>query len=296
VLVVPTATPITAPTTISGTQRFGLLYINYRNTGNTASRTDDTYITAESNFNVGGYAPYPFLQYRFGASGRANGAFRGRDLRINYTNLDRPPVGFRYASWLIDDRTGRQVRIGPLRSPAPASRVLDDADVGTGPDYTRDGIVAAEVRANADSLGVEWDDFTRYVLLLEYKAGPPPARAPKTEVIAGDVPLSVSSRHPSTGKLYGTVKKAGQALVNATLFLTGQDNDQVLQTTTSDNTGAFRFRAVPVGSFNLNVIPAGDVTVRSTTPVSIGRHKIAGNTPGDSLLVGDSVFVNVAVP
>ena len=289
VVVTATTNPLTAGQTVAPSDRNGFLFAVFRNTKNTVLASDD--IFADAAFTAGSFAVNPSRLFRFGAAGAVNGAIRGREIRINFRGLVRPPQGFRYASWLIDARTGRNVRLGELRTPEPGSISLNDADIATGSFVTRDGILAAEVRANADSLNIEFDDFTRYALVLEVK-GAVPARAPGWEVLVGPIPESVSSRHPSSGSLSGTVtSQSGAPVAGTTLYLTGVDLSFPLLVTAADATGAFRFRSVNVGSYTLNAIPRGDTQVRASVPVTIGS---APDSTG--AVRGNAVVVQVTIP
>jgi hypothetical protein len=285
VVVRVTTAPLTAPEAISGTQRVGFMWAMFRDTKGTAVTTDDTF--------AGAFAVFSGSRYRFAPGGAITAAIRGDEIRINYRLLPRPPEGFRYASWLIDARTGQHVRIGELRTPEPGSVSLNDADVGTPGErsyLTRDGILFAEVRGNAQTLGIKFDDFTRYALVLEAK-GAAPARAPGWEILVGAIPQSVASRHPAAGKLTGTVTStSGSAVTGTTIYLTGVNLPNPLLVTSADAAGKFRFNTVNVGSYTLHAIPAGQTTVVTTLPVTLGTT-VTGTTTK-----GDSVHVNVTIP
>jgi len=220
-------------------------------------------------------------------SGSQNGSFFGDAIRANFTNLIRPPEGFQYAGWLIDDRTGREVRIGTLQTPVPENRSLVNADIETGSFLTGSAILAAQLRGDTASLGnIRWDDFTRFVLLLEPKGTP--SRASSANVIQALIPNSVAVRHPGSGKLYGQVTVGGAPASRFFSHLTGAQapRETPLLVTTSDDEGNWRFRSIPVGSYVVNAIPSGDSQVRAQLPVTIGATGA----------VGDSVFVTIAVP
>lgn len=289
VVITVTSNPLTAGVPLAPTARTGFLFAQFRDTKGTVATSDDSY--AGSSFTAGSFAVNRGSLFRFGASASVNGAIRGRELRINYRGLTRPPQGFRYVSWLIDARTGTQVRLGELKTPEPGAVSLADADIATAPFLTPDGIVAGEVRANADSLGVEFDNFTRYSLVLEAK-GAPPARAPGWEVMVGPIPQSVASRHPAPGTLTGTVTSTSSApVLGTTLYLTGVGLSNTLLVTNADATGAFRFRSVNVGTYTLHAIPKNGTADAATTPITIGSHRDAAG-----VVRGDSVHVQVTIP
>lgn len=289
VVVTATTAPRTAGERMAPTDRVGFLFAVFRDTKGTVATSDDAF--AGGPFIAGSFAMNPSRLFRFGAAGAVNGAIRGREIRINFRGLVRPPQGFRYASWLIDARTGQNVRLGELRTPEPGSVSLNDADIGTASYLTRDGILNAEVRANADSLGIEFDDFTRYALVLEVKGAAPP-RAPGWEVMVGPIPESVSSRHPGSGSLSGTVTStSGAPVAGTTVYLAGAGLSYPLLVTNADATGTYRFRSVNVGSYTLNAIPVGDTQVRVSVPVTIGT-----TTTATGAVRGDSVVVNIVIP
>lgn len=289
VVVMATASPLTSSVRVDPTQRMGFLYAMFRDTKNTVLTTDDTY--AGANFTIGSFAVNRSRVLRFSTSASVNGAIRGRDIRINYRGLTRPPEGMRYASWLIDGRTGAQVRLGELRTPEPGSVSLADADISSAAYLTPDGIVNAEVRANADALGIEFDDFTRYALVLEAK-GPPPARAPGWEIMAGQIPQSVANRHPTPGVLTGVVTStSGAPVLGTTLYLTGVGLTNTLIVTNAAADGKYKFRTVNVGSYTLHVIPKNGTVEAANAAVTIGTHKDAAGATR-----GDSVNVNVTIP
>lgn len=288
VVVVVTPNPLVTGTQIAPTSRTGFLFAMFRDTKGTVPTTDDTF--GGTTFTIGSWTVNRGSLFRFGAVGSVNGAIRGRDLRINYRGLLRPPQGFRYASWLIDSRTGAQVRIGELRTPEPGSTSLADADIGNAAYLTRDGIVSAEVRANADDLGIEFDNFSRYALVLEAK-GSPPARAPGWEIMVGPIPQSVASRHPSPGTITGNVTRTGGGTVTGTtLYLTGVGLSNTLAVTNADATGFFRFRTANVGTYTLHAIAPGGTSDAATQTVTVGTHlDPAGITRGDSVHVAVTI-------
>jgi hypothetical protein len=279
VVVAVSPTAVTAPGRLERTVRRGFLSGRYRNAANNSF--------SNPTFTFGSFAIDANRRLPFVVSGSQNGAFWGDQIRVNFRNLIRPPEGFQYAGWLIDDRTGREVRIGTLSTPPPENRSLANADVENGSFLSGSAVLAAQLRGDTASLGdIRWDDFTRFALLLEPKGTP--TKASSALVIAAQIPNAVATRHPGAGKLYGTVTDGGAPAVNATIYVTGAQASlpAPLLTTTSDEEGNWRFRSIPVGSYIVNAIPAGDTQVRAQVPVTIGA---TGQ-------VGDSVFVTVAIP
>jgi hypothetical protein len=279
-----TTSPVGAGT-LSATTRRGFLSARYRNGATNAF--------ANGSFTFGSWAINTVRRLPFNQSGSLlNGAFWGRAMRINVNGLVRPPEGWRYATWLIDDRTGSAVRTGGLLTPVPGDRSLDNADVETTADETDQGIIGAQSRGYADSVAggpIEFDNFTRVEILLEPKGAGVPAVPSGALVIGGPVPVSVSSRHPGSGKLSGTVTSAGSnAVANATIVLTGVGSIYPLVVTNADNTGAFLIRSINVGTYSISATAAGDSVAGAAKTITIGS-KLAS----DGSLVGDSVSVAV---
>ncbi|MEJ7809175.1 MAG: carboxypeptidase-like regulatory domain-containing protein [Gemmatimonadaceae bacterium] len=282
VVVVVTTSPATAATRIDAATKRGFLWARYRNTGVTpvAFATTGTFTFGTFAINSAGRLAYTI-------QGTAIGAFYGDQFRANFSKLIRPPEGFQYVAWLIDERTGKQLRLGGLETPVPERRSLVNSDVEQGSSLTDVAIFAAQLRAPVDTA----DNYTRFVLLLEPKGGSV-AVAGGAEAFAAAIPVSVSSRHPAAGKLFGTVQStSSKPVANTTLYLTGVGFTNPLQVAVADATGAFRFRTVNTGAYILNVIPPGDNTVRSKIPVTIAARRKSANE-----VVGDSIFVMVTIP
>lgn len=270
---------------LSGATRMGFLYGRYRNSA-TATPTYSNPTLTFGSFAINSAARLPF-----NVSGQSDAAFYGDQIRVNLQGLVRPPVGFRYAGWLIDDRTNTAVRIGGLLTPVPENKPLDDADVGTGTYLSDVGILKAQVRGDRIALGnINFEDFTRFALLLEPIGSAVPTRPSAALVHAGNVPASVATRSAAPGKIFGTVTSASGKASNTTLFLAGPTTGTAVLVTNADASGAFRFRTVPTGRYRLYAIPFGDATARDSTTITIaGKQTAAG-------LVGDSVFVTLRVP
>ena len=278
--------------TLDRTTRRGFLYGRYRDAKGTPARGDDTFAGGALTF--GSFAINSLTRLPFVKSGTLlKGAFRGRELRMTMLGLVRPPEGWRYATWLLDDRTGRQVRLGNLVSPVPADRSLEDADVENTSDETSVGILSAQVRGFADSVAggpIEFDDFTRVALLIEPKGGTAPQSiASSALVIGGSVPASVATRHPSAGRLFGVVNSGIGNFKNTAIYLTGVGQIYPLLVTSSDSTGAFKIRSINVGTYTLNAVPKDSTVAKFTGPVTIGKN------PADPT-VGDSIFVTINIP
>ena len=282
VVVVVTTSPATAATRFDPATRRGFLWARYRNAGVTPVAFAST-----GTLTFGSFSITSAMRLAFSIQGTAIGAFYGDQFRANFSKLIRPPEGFQYVAWLLDERTGKQLRLGGLETPVPERRSLVNSDVETGSSLTDVAIFAAQLRAPVDTA----DNYTRFVLLLEPKAGPA-AVAGGAEAFAAPIPVSVSSRHPGAGKLFGTVgSTSSRPVANTTLYLTGVGFTNPLQVAVADATGAFRFRTVNTGSYVLNAIPPGDTQARSSTPVTIAAVRNSSNE-----VVGDSVFVTVTIP
>jgi len=219
-------------------------------------------------------------------------SFWGEQVRIDLRNLTRPPAGFRYAVWLVDDRTGTATRLSGLIAPLPDNRSLDDADVGNAPWYTATMIPEARVRADMGALGVVPQDFTMLAVVLEpYGGYAPPSRPGTSYVLSAAMPSSVASRSATPGKVAGTVTSAsGKPVLNTTVFLRGINMTVPNQATSAAATGGWQFPSVPTGVFKAYAIPVGDVAPRDSATVTVGAKLVNGK------LTGDSVFVTLRIP
>ncbi|HUE86001.1 MAG TPA: hypothetical protein VMO26_07985 [Vicinamibacterales bacterium] len=211
--------------------------------------------------------------------------FWGDDLIANFELILRPPEGFRYVGWLVDDRTGSQQRVGGLATPPPERRSLVNADVEAGSFLTEDAIVEAQLRQPVTTP----DNYTRFVVVLEPKGSAGAPRASLAEVFAAAIPRSISVRHPGAGKLAGKVTSTSASTVDSsTVYLTAPNRPEPLLVNITNATGDFLFRTVNVGEYTVKVIPPGDSIVRDSTNITIGV--------ADGATVGDSVFVSLTIP
>lgn len=243
------------------------------------------------SLTFGSFAVNSAARLNFAVAGNYDGAFRGDRLILNLRQLVRPPEGFQYAVWLFNFRAGTYTRVGSLSKPvAPYdSATMRIADVAaTGPqNYLADNyIIEATVRAQVDS-AMNYDQIS--VVLEPKGASDVPDFPSAIVVVTGSVPPSVTSHLPTNGMLFGKLTGSPASTQNATVFLTSGSTLPVL-TTASDANGDFRFRSVIPGSYTVNVIPAGNNTVRATAPVTVTKTAVPGG------FRGDSVFVTIPVP
>jgi len=221
-----------------------------------------------------------------------NANFWGDWVRLDFRNLIRPPAGFRYAAWLMDERTGTATRLGGILSPVPDNLPLDDADLGTGKWYTSAGILEAQVRGDMKALNIVPQDYTFITLALEpYGGTAVPVRPGLSYVLSASIPNSVNSRSATPGKVFGTVVSGtGKSLANTTVYLQGINMTVPGQVASATSTGTWQFRAVPTGVYKAYAIPFGDATIRDSATVTIGSKQVSGT------LVGDSLFVTLRIP
>jgi hypothetical protein len=268
VIVAVSTTPLSGAVTLGADEQRGFL-----------SRR----LTSDGTLAAGTWSINSSLRRPFSIQGTGISAFVGDDLRATFERILRPPEGFHYVGWLVDERTGINLRLGGLLTPVPESRPLDDADLENGSFLTDVAIVNSQLRSPVDVA----DNYTRFVLVLEPKGAAGMTRAPRTEVLQGTVPTSVASRHPGAGKLYGQVTGSG-SVDSTTLYLTGRGLTNPLLVRLSGPDGSFAFRTVQIGDYTLNAIPLGDSVVRASADVSITY------TPGAA--AGDSIFVTLNIP
>ena len=271
IVVVVTTSPASGAVTLGPDDQFGFL--------SEELEVDDD----PMGLDAGTWSINEALRLPYSIQGTGISAFFGEDLRATFERLLRPPEGFQYVGWLIDERTGINLRLGGLLTPVPENRPLDNADTEDGSFLTDVAIVNSQLRATID----DQDNYTRFALVLEPKGAAPMDRAPRTEVLTGTVPTSVASRHPSAGKLYGQVTGSG-SVDSTTLYLTGRGLTTPLLVRLSDADGNFAFRTVQIGDYTLHAIPLGDSVVRASTDVSI--------THTEGAAAGDSIYVTLAIP
>ncbi len=292
ILVTVTSALVIAPGRLERVTRKGFLVARFRDAKGTPSRTDDTFALSGS-FTFGSWTINASTRQPFSGPGSARGGFRGTNIYVTFNSLIRPPEGFQYAAWLIDDRTGRQVRLGTLVTPFPDLQSLANFDVDSGSFRTSGAIVQSQLRANADSLGVVFDDFTRFALLLEPKgSSTPPSSASAIFVVTAAIPQSVSSRHSAPGQVSGTVTSgSGASVTGTTLILANPTTAQALLVANADATGKFLFRVVNVGAYKLYAVPPGSATPSDSASITVGKIRAA-----DGSSVGDTVRVTLRIP
>ncbi|HEY3286877.1 MAG TPA: hypothetical protein VGJ96_07115 [Gemmatimonadaceae bacterium] len=221
-----------------------------------------------------------------------NASFWGDQIRLSFRNLIRPPAGFRYAAWLVDERTGTATRVGGILSPVPENAPLDDADLGTGQWYNSVGVLEAQVRGDMKALNVQPQDYSFLALVLEpYGGTAVPTRPGVAYVLSATIPNSVASRSATPGKIFGTVtSSSGKSPLNTTVYLQGINMTVPGQIGSASATGTWQFRAVPTGTYKVYAIPLGDAVIRDSTTVTVGSKKV------NNVLTGDSVFVTLRIP
>jgi hypothetical protein len=274
----------TIPATVAVGQRTGFLSFRYH--------TGATYAIANSTFgswsrNTADRLPFAVSAYVVAAT------FWGDQVRLDFRNLIRPPAGFRYAAWMVDERTGTAVRLGGLLSPVPENKPLDDADLGTNAWYTSVGILESQVRGDMKALNIVPQDFTFLTVALEpYGGTAPPARPGLSYVLSAAIPTSVVTRSASPGKVFGSLtSNTGKSLLNTTIYLQGSGAQVPGLVNSASATGTWQFRAVPTGTYKVYAIPFGDNVIRDSATVNVTSHKAT-----DGSLVGDSVFVALKIP
>jgi hypothetical protein len=221
-----------------------------------------------------------------------NANFWGDQIRLSFRNLIRPPAGFRYAAWLVDERTGTATRVGGILSPVPDNSPLDDADLGSGQWYNNVGILESQVRGDMKALNVVPQDYSFLALVLEpYGGTATPTRPGVAYVLSASIPNSVASRSATPGKVFGAVtSNSGKSLLNTTVYLQGINMTVPGQVASATSTGTWQFRAVPTGVYKVYAIPFGDAAIRDSATVTVGSKKVNG------VLTGDSLFVTLRIP
>ena len=101
--------------------------------------------------------------------------------------IARPPRGFFYELWLVDEGRTRRVRLGELLTPAPEFASLMDADVQDGPFVARGEIIKAGRYVRWADLQATPDQFADLLVALKPKVGVT-EEMPETVVYAAAVP------------------------------------------------------------------------------------------------------------
>ncbi|MBX9929645.1 MAG: carboxypeptidase-like regulatory domain-containing protein [Gemmatimonadaceae bacterium] len=267
----------TANATVAAGARWGFSYGRYRAGTSFSSPT----------LTFGQYANATADRFPFAIVGGATGSFWGDQVRVRVRSLIRPPLGFKYVAWLIDDRTGITYRLGSLVSPVPENAPLDGVDATQCAFCTRDVITDAQIRYTGAP--VAFDAYSRITLLLEPKGSADATVPGLSGVLGATMPTSIASRTPGAGKLAGTVTSRTTNPVNgATVYLRGSTSNIPALVGNAGANGVFLFRSVPIGSYKLLSIAPGGTTPSDSVNVVIAAK------PGST--VGDSVNVTIRIP
>lgn len=278
-VIVRVANPVAAAGTLGATEWYGFLSGRYRS---------GTTFTTTTALTFGRWSIASAQRLPFSAQAVTSGGFWGDQVRFNFRNLIRPPVGFKYAAWLLDSRTGIQVRLGELVTGNPENAPITDADVGTGANYSPVSIINSQIRGNTATIGVKPEDYDFVTILLEPVGTANVSKPGLTYVMAASIPLSVSSRSATPGKLFGTV--TGTNVVGTTIHVTGATSINPLLITNAAANGSFAFRAIPTGTYKVYATPVGLTSPRDSVTVTIGSRRVNG------VLTGDSTFVTLRKP
>jgi hypothetical protein len=92
-------------------------------------------------------------------------------LSVGLERLARPPLGYYYAVWLVNQESGITVPLGEITTPPPQFASLRDADIATGEFVTESEIFAAAKWAEWSELPSDFKSFTHVYVTLEPKDG-----------------------------------------------------------------------------------------------------------------------------
>lgn len=136
-------------------------------------------------------------QRTWGLGGAGKGALFGNELRILFSDLPRPPVGYQYVGWLSSGDTAfARLPDATFTSPPPNYVVLDKADVDASisPVIKPETILEAmskfclrKQEAGCSGPFAHTPPYTGFTLTLEPKAGTQTTPAP-TSVLTGGIP------------------------------------------------------------------------------------------------------------
>jgi hypothetical protein len=94
--------------------------------------------------------------------------------------IARPPLGFFYEVWLVDEAGAGRLRLGEVLTPGPEFASLRDADVADGEFVTRGEMLRAARYHRWADLGATPDQFAALVIVLKSK-----------DAVADELPMTV---------------------------------------------------------------------------------------------------------
>ena len=106
---------------------------------------------------------------------------------VGLERLARPPLGYFYGVWLVNEEDGSTLELGEITTPPPDFASLLDADITTGAFVTGGEILAAAKFAVWAELGADFANFTHVRVTLEPKNGAPGVMS-ETVILEASVP------------------------------------------------------------------------------------------------------------
>ncbi|MCU0619006.1 MAG: hypothetical protein MUF40_03750 [Gemmatimonadaceae bacterium] len=248
------------------------LWVQYRDQRGTQPRGDDTVFTADTLRGSFGTFRSPARREVFVARGGGRATLwdlfstSGQAPIISFeaTDLTRPPVGYRYTTYLHDERTGLWQTFGfPVDG---AGQPLFDADT------TRDSTVAVLRASFSPDTGQRAiREFTEAALLLEPKSvSLPPAGAVTvpgiTAAVRGAFPAPITAQRPAAGTVRVLVTRSLQTgnpepNIGVVILGAGADFNTLLGNRNTDVNGTASFTGVPTGRTRVLIVPPAGRTV-----------------------------------
>lgn len=101
-------------------------------------------------------------------------------IAVALNRLSRPPLGFYYGVWLVNEDEDTNLFVGEITTPPPGLESLLDADVTTNEFVSDSEILSAGKWATWADLGTTYTNFTHLYVTLEPKDGDSSLRSPST--------------------------------------------------------------------------------------------------------------------
>jgi hypothetical protein len=120
----------------------------------------------------------------FASAGQGRIYVFGNEIRLDATNVARPPEGHYYSFFLANADTDTYLELGALTAPPPEYAPLRDADVQLLPGVVTEAMITRGVARQVQA--VDFNLFTEFWLVLLPKAGG--SSTPGIVAAAGDVP------------------------------------------------------------------------------------------------------------
>jgi hypothetical protein len=255
------------------------LFVRFRDQKGTVTRDDDAIAPDTLRGNFGEFLS-PARQTRYVNGGAGSLLFwdvskTGKPaMRVDFSNLPKPPRGYFYQSFIIDTVSGIAYAWGT--SYTGVNTVLGSSDLG------KDSIIAnlKAVQTPDDVIGLA-QNYTRVDLVLETKTAPPLLRTglaiySAMSVQRAAIPAALAAKRSALGTVNVIVTKGAQGgpvAPNVGIVVQGPgfNFNQLIGNKNTDATGTATFAGMPVGEIRVIAIPFGGSIVDSRATITSGQ-------------------------